>query len=89
MVKPISGACKERTFVDDLLLSTSIFRYPVPMAQKAHLLAAVRGGLSIRHKAATEGDIQCKTLFRLHRSCACRAAIFSWPLPWDLYFSRR
>ena len=58
--------------MDDLLLSTSTFRYPVPIAQKARLLAAVmvRGGLSIRHKAAAEGDIQYGTLFRLHRSCA-------------------
>ena len=46
--------------MDDLLLSTSTFRYSVPIAQKARLLAAVmvRGGLSIRHKAAAEGDIQ-------------------------------
>ena len=39
--KLISGVCEESVIVDVLLLSTPIFIFPVPTAQKSRLLAAM------------------------------------------------
>ena len=84
--KLISGVCEESVVVDVFLLSTPIFIFPVPTAQKSRLLTAmiVREGIH-RYETKRSRKAIYSIEFRFNSTVrarvACRAAMFSWPSP--------